>query len=289
MRNVIKMDLFRLSRFKALRIALIALAGLSFAAVAVSGGILALVNSLIASDPEFADSLGFLMLAFSFFEWVDGVDLGVVIMEYCGILTLAVACILSATFVNDEQVAGYGKNYLGQLQDKGISVVSKLVSTSLIHVLVVLVCMVVSGIGGLVFFGKYITGFRVLNLLLTALMRMLMYISINAIIVFVTILTKSKTLSMIFSVIFGIGASNIAYTMVTFALEIIASHILNNPDAVVPNVGGLVPDGVERMIDTQFFLAPDGQLVVRVLVVAAVYILGFGALTRLVVRKRDVR
>lgn len=289
MLNVIKMDLYRLMRSKSFRIGLIIAFSVCFLAVALSAGLLALVNMALKADPTMAESADVLVSVFSFLTWENGVDLSVIVLQFSGILCLAISTVLSAIFVSEEQTSGFGKNYLGQLSDKGTSAISKVIATSIISMSMVLVCTLSSALAGALFFGKCITGINAANLALAMFLRLLMYLSINAIIVFVSLLTKNKSASMVIGVVFGIGASKMAYGTVTYLLQFLASRVLKLSDFEVPSIAGLIPDGVERMIDTEFLTKVDGALIARVLIVAAVYICGFTFASFMLVRKRDVK
>lgn len=287
--NVIKMDLYRLFRSKSFRVGLILVAIISFAAAALSSGIAAIMKSAIDLEPELAESYVTLGGIMPFLLWGNSVDLGVVILQFSSIFSLAIAAIISAIYVNDEQMSGYGKNYLGQLSNKGQSVISKMIATSLINVCIVLTCVIASGIGGMIFFGKIITSFNFGNFAVLILLRILMYLAINAIIVFFSLLTRSKSASMIIGVLFGVGASKLAYTGATTVIQMIVSKVFRNDSITVPNLDGLIPDGVESMLNLEFLNTMNPDVIIRALIVGVVYIAVFTTLSFCVVRKRDLK
>lgn len=289
MSNVIKMDLYRLSRSKAVRVGVIVAAVVCFAATALSAGLLALVRWAMGVDATMGDSLLILEVALPFLGWYSGVDLAAVVMQFSGTLGMAIATVLAAIFVSEEHIAGYGKNYLGQLANRGVSAVSKVVATSIICAALILACTLSTSLAGLLFFGKYLTGLKAGHLALALALRLLMYLAINAIVVFICLLTKSKSAAMVIGVVFGIGASKIVYSSATFLMEFVVKQIFRVSDFTAPSIAGLIPDGVERMIDAELLTHVDLSLVVRVLLVAVVYIGGFTVASALLVRKRDVK
>lgn len=290
MLNVIKMDLYRLSRSKSLKVGLIIALIISFAAVALSAALVAIMTMLQEADPSLNEGVAEMGMIFPVLAWTQGVDLAQITLTFSGVFSLGLSVIISAVFVTEEQITGYGKNYLGQLPDKGYSVVSKLVATSVIHMLVFLIYTLVSAGAGALLFSKYITGFAAGNLALTMSLRFLLYLAVNAIIVFLCLLTKSKSASMIIGVIIGVGASKAAYSGITSALTAIIGRIANKPEFEFPAVGGVIPDGVEEMLINQNFLFnPTAGLIVRAIAVSVIYIVVFTLLSVIVVRKRDVK
>lgn len=290
MLNIIKMDLYRLRRTKSLWMGLIITAVISFGMTALAAGLMALIKAMMEMDPTAVGDIASMYAMFPFLAWGEtGIDLSIIVHMFSGILTLAMSAVISAVFINEEQTSGFGKNYLGQLPQKGTSALSKMIVTSIISVLVILVGTLASAGAGALFFAKSITGLNAGNLALTMVLRLLMYLAINAIIVFVSLLTKSKSASMIIGVVFGIGASKIAYTTLTSGLNFLVGSVLKLKDVTVPSISGLVPDGVEGMLDANFLLAPDEKIIIRTLIVAAVYIIGFSVASFFIVRKRDVK
>lgn len=288
MRNVIKMDLYRLSRSRSIRLGLILTAVICFAAAALTRGFAELMNIAINSDPEFTQDAAEMIAMLPMLGWTNEVDIGLVIMQYSGILTLVIASVMSVIFINDEQLAGFGKNYLGQLGDKAYSVVSKLISTSLIHALVILISTITATLAGLLFYGCSLSTLNAGNLALALFLRLLMYLSINAILVFLCLLTRSRSAPMILSVVFGIGAGQLAYGILTSGLDMVVSRI-SGGNLHMPALEGLLPDGVDRMLNAGFYMEPYSDLIVRTLIVAAVYITVFALSAIAIVRKRDVR
>lgn len=289
MLNVIKMDLYRLSRSKAFKIGLILTVIICLGAVLLSAGLFSILQMTIESADGLDESYDLMSEFFTFLKWINGVDLAVIILSFSGIMSLLIVTILSSIFVSDEYTAGFGKNYLGQLPDKGMSVISKLIATSVINLSILLTGTLVAAGAGAIFFGKYISGFDFGNLALTLVLRLLMYLAINAIIVFVCLLTQSKSASLIIGVIFGVGASNIVYGSVTSLFQFVCSRFLKLDGFTFPSLDEIIPDGVLRMLDMSFFEDPDQGLIVRVLIVALVYIVGFAAGSVLLVRRRDVK
>lgn len=290
MLNVIKMDLYRLMRSKAFKIGLILSAIICIGAAAASAGIVAIMKLAVEQDPTVAESMYVMEGMFPEVSWMFGVDLGTIIVRYSGMFSLVIATVICAVFVSEEQTSGFGKNYLGQLSNKGYSAVSKLIVTAIINLAILLVYTVVATGMGFLFFGKYITGVSAGNLALTMILRALMYIAINCIIVFLCLWTKSKSASMIVGVVFGVGAARMAYGVVTSALQLIVSRIFRNSKVTVPDLDGLIPDGVEHMlVENNFFENLQTDILVRVLVVAVIYISVFSIGSFLVVSKRDVK
>ena len=154
--------------------------------------------------------------------------------------------------------------------------ISKLVVTSVAQFVVLFIYCAVSAVSALIFFGKYIDGYYIGELLLALLLKLLLYFAINAIIVFLCTLTKSHSIAMVAGSIFGIGVTKFAYV----AIEVVLTTLkINFP------ISSYMPDGIvsQLTVDT----AKD--LAVNAIVVSIVFIAVFLIANFFVQRKRDVR
>lgn len=130
MKNLIKMDFYRLFHTKALKVGiivafLVAILGALFNYVIVEA-----VKMSIATDPAAAEGLGLVLPAVS---WVLGVDYGEIVIGCTGTFSLLISCVVAASFISTEQSCGYEKNFIGQLPDRGYTIVSKFIATSAIQ------------------------------------------------------------------------------------------------------------------------------------------------------------
>lgn len=273
MLKLIKMDMHRLFTSKTTAIGAFASVIMSIVYVLGSLGIIALSKLAFKDDPEMAIGLGEF---FSQVSWMNGVNFATIALEGTMALSLFVGCAVSASFIGSEQACGYTKNYAGLLSDKGYTVISKFVVTSVAQIMVLLIYTVVSGAFGRVVLGQYITGYDWLGLLGALGLRILLHLAINAIIVFLCTLTKSHSIAMVAASIFGLGITRFAYLSVSMALGVAKIEI---------DISKYLPDG----INSQLNIYTAGNLAVKAIVVSVICIAVFIAANYVVVRKRDVR
>lgn len=273
MKNLIRMDFYRLFHAKAIRIGVIAAVIVAFFGMLFSLGIIEIFKFGLELEPEAAASMSQL---FPMVSWIDGVDFANVVLYGTGMFSLFIACMVSASFVSAEQSCGYFKNVAGQLSNKGVSVFSKFVVTSFVYVVIMLIYTLVSSICALLFFSKYLESYSIGALIGGLCLRTMLYLAINAIMIFLCTLTKSQSLAMVIGAILGTGITQLAYFAINGLLGIVKINL---------NVSHFMPDGISGLINAGNL----GSLWLKAIIVSIVFIAGFLAGAMVIVNKRDVK
>ena len=270
MLNLIKMDLYRLFRTKSFKIGLIISFAISFLFVAV----LAAISNLI---PLFPESTQVAMAILPFADWRNNVNLFEMILSSTAILSLMVSAVLASNFISAEQANGYVKNIAGQVKDKGMMNVSKFAALSVMSLSVLVAYAAGSTVSGLIFLNNAVNFEGFSQFLAVFGTKYLIYLSVNAIILFLCTLTKSKSVSIAFGVMFGSGATVLVYNVIsTFAGIVLKCEV---------PVASYVPDGLI------FGLTMDApaEALIKAVVVGVVYIAVFMAFSMVVMKKRDTK
>lgn len=273
MLNLIKMDLYRLFHSKAIKVGMIASVIVAFVGMLFNFGIISLIEIVPDEDGL---ATGWLGMIFPAANWIEGVDFASIVISGTNILSLFIGCMVSASFISAEQSCGYVKNIAGQLHDRGYTVISKFAVTSLIHFIVLLIYALVSTVCAFVFFSKYIVAYSVGKLIAGFLLRLLLFIAINAVILFLCTLTKSQSLAMVTGAIFGIGVTKIFYMIANMILKMLKISI---------NITNFMPDGINGELN----FGTIETLAVKAIIVSVVFIAIFLTGATLLVKKRDVK
>lgn len=274
MLNLIKMDVYRMLRSKALTVGVILSAAISFVAILFSFGMVELFKFALDMDAESAASV--LALPLPMVGWMGGVDLAETILFGVNALSLFVGCMVTASFIGAEQSCGYTKNIAGQLKNRGYTVVSKFVASMLAQTIILLVYVIVSALASFLFLGSYIDAYSIAPLFACLALKLLLYFAVNAVIVFLCTLTKSHALAMVTGAILGSGITSLAYLIANSILSMLKIKI---------NISHFMPDGVNGLLNLSSLQEEAG----RALAVSAVFIVGFTAAAATLYRKRDVK
>jgi ABC-2 type transport system permease protein len=273
--NLIKMEFYRLFRTKAVKIGAICAAVVSFLFVLFNFGLLEIVKHLMELEPDAVYGIG---VFFSVVSWLEGVDFAEVVLKGTGALSLFLSCVIAASYIGAEQSSGYVKNIAGQLPNRGLLIVSRFVATCFIQFMVLSIYTVVSSLGAVTFFVRYLNACSFGTLLLGLLLRFLLFCAVDAALLFFCTLTKSHAIAMIIGAIFGTGATNIVYSTASLLLDIIRIPV---------DVAMLMPDGINGLINASSVKEID--IVIRAIVVSLVFIFGFVFSAAMIIKKRDVR
>ena len=271
--KLIKMDFYRLFTGKNMKVGAIMAAVISVGYMLVTLGLVELCSYANTNNPEALISIAVIVPQV---EWIFGVDFADVVFSSTAALSLFIGCMLSANFIGAEQSCGYTKNFAGQLPNKGYMAISKFVVTSIAQFVILFIYSIVGAVFAQLLFGKYITGYNISGLISAICLRLLLYIAINAIIVFLCTLTKSHAIAMVAGCIFGIGVTKFAYMVI--------SVILSTLQVSFP-ISDYMPDG----INSQLSIASANDLVVKAIVVSIVFITIFVGANYFIQRKRDVK
>ena len=271
MLNLIKMDLYRLFKTKSLKTGLIISAMISFVTIAI----IAFLSNLV---PQLsADSQVTMTEMMPFVNWRNSVSFYDIILTATNVLSLMVSAVLASIFINEEQINGYIKNIAGQVKNKGMMIVAKFVALAVMTLFVLIAYTAGATVSGFVFFNKVITYEGLTQFLAVFGTKYVIYLSVNAIILFLCTLTKSKTLSVAVGVIFGSGASIIVYNIISTFIGIVLK-------LEVP-VASYVPDG---LVFGLTMTAPSAEII-KAIAVAVAYIVVFIVASMVVMKKRDTR
>ena len=266
--NLIKMDTYRLAKSKQFKIGLIISFVFSFAVIAVIAGIGKLIP-LLGDDAE-----GILFLL-PYTDWFSQVSIFTVILTVISYLSLMISCVISSNFINEEQANGYFKNIAGQVKDKSMLILSKFFTVAVIS-LAVLVCYVAGSVlASVLLLGNSLTFDYIDGFTFAMITRFVLYLAVNAIIIFLCTLTKSKSLAIAFGLVFGTGITRFAYSVVSIFLESIVK-------VEIP-VASFTPDGQVFSISAE---STNGDLG-KALAVGVCYIVAFLLFSSLILKKRD--
>lgn len=274
MLNLIKMDIHRLFHTKSFKVAIIFSAILPFVGIAVVSGLLLIFQEMMKS-PENAQALA----AFPLFGWLtNGVTLPEIVLTGFNVLSLIVSTVLTAIFINSEQETGYIKNIAGQLSNRGTMIVSKICTIAVINLVIFAIYTGISSLACMLFLQFVLKSGSLTPLLTTLAVKFLLYMAIDAIILFICTLTKSKALSVAIGVIFGIGISGFSYSILGNILNLVfkTTNI---------NLSFFTPDGMNSILA----INSEADIIIKAIIVAVIYIAGFMIASSIVIKKRDVR
>ena len=273
MLKLVKMDFYRLLHSKALKVGIIVSAIIAFVGMLFNLAILEIVKMGMAEDPNSVADIG---VIFPIVSWLNGVDFADVVFTGTSAFSLFISCMVVASFIGAEQSCGYIKNIAGQLSNRGMTVASKFIVTCFIQLIVLLVYTIISSVCGALFFGSYINAYSMGALVEGLLLRFLLFCAINAVLLFFCTFTKSHAVAMVIGAIFGIGVTSLVYMGITALLGML------NLNA---NVALIMPDGINGLI----CVANLGNIAVRAIILAIVFIAGFLTSAIILFKKRDVK
>ena len=271
--KLIKMDFYRLISSKAIKVGALMACLVCAGYMLLSLGIVELAKLVFKQDPMAALGLELVLAQVS---WMNGVNFAEIVFGATAVLSLFIGCMISANFIGSEQSCGYTKNFAGQLPNKGYMAISKFVVTSFAQIVIFVIYAIVSAVLAVLLFGQYINGYASGSLLAALGLRLMLHLAINAIIIFLCILTKSHSIAMIAGCIFGIGVTKFAY----LAVDVILSTLKINV-----SITSYMPDG----INSQIALDTVGDLYIKAIVVSLAFMAAFLAANYYVLQKRDVR
>lgn len=273
MLNLVKMDFYRLFHSKAIKVGAVIAAIVAFLGMVLNLGILEIIKLGANDDPSSVQDMG---IIFPIVSWLGGVDFADVVFNGTGFLSLFVSCMIVASFVGAEQSCGYAKNIAGQLSNRGMMVVSKFIVTCFVQLMVLLIYTAISSICAVLFFNSYINGYSIGILVEGILLRFLLFCAIDAIVLFFCTLTKSHAVAMVIGAIFGIGVTGLVYMGISALLKMIKISV---------DVAKFMPDGINGLIS----VAELGNIAVRAIIVAVIFIAGFLIGSIMLFKKRDVK
>ena len=272
--NLIKMDFYRLFTSKTIKVGAIMACLICAGYMLMSLGIVELIKLTVGSAPLGGTGMEIFLPVIA---WITGTNFSVIVFSGTSAFSLFIGCMICASFIGSEQSCGYTKNFAGQLPNKGYMAISKFVVTALAQVMIFAIYVIVSSLLAVVLFGSsYITSYDIIALLPALALRLMLYLAIDAIIIFICTLTKSHAVAMVIGCIFGFGVTKFVY--------LIAGMILGMLKINIP-IADYMPDG----IDSQLTVNSADSLAVKAIVVSLIFTVVFVAANYFVLRKRDVK
>lgn len=255
MLNLIKMDMYRLMKIKALWIFLLLAAVTPFMELAI--------RSKSAEEG--------IQAGISLTTIMDGLFHYGIIMLSCSVLV--------SIFVNAEQRNGFIKNIAGQLPNRGALALSKII-TAVFGTLLLMVCLLVCGIAaGVIFYGDGFTLGSVADLASLFGIQLLLHAAFSSLIVFFCLVTQSSAFSMTFGIIISSGIVSIAYLGVNKLVSMLGGR------ASGFDIGSYM---LENNINA-IHIGSTGMILTKALIVGAAFLLAAGASSMLLMKKRDIR
>lgn len=184
--------------------------------------------------------------------------------------------ISAVSFLYADFSGGYIKNLAGQVGNRGKLIFGKLFIIA-VHNLIFFAVAVLSNVLGSVIGGQVVADAAVFGGVMTLLLKWLLSVALCSILLFVTTGIRNKTFASIIAVIFSINALSLLY----MGLDALLGNVLKLEGF---SVTGYMPDALMNSVN-----AITNTNVVNTVVVSAVCIALFTALSYITFRKRDVK
>lgn len=269
MTDLIKMDIYRLVHSKSFKVGLLFSIIIPLLVIGAMGTVIRL------SGTEIDDMSVNIFIKM----WIGkGFSLGQVIMIGLESLSLLISTVLTVLFVNEEQSDGFIKNIAVIVPNRGMLVVSKFCGIAVINLSIFLVYTIVSVIAGAVCMSSVLIKGPVLYTIFVWLVKFLLYMAIDSIILCICMLTKSRSLAIGVSVIWGIGVIRIVYSAIGafINMAIRGLHI---------DVSLFTPDGVNAILT----LKSEPDVLIRGVIISLIYSAVFVLMTSVILNRRDVK
>ena len=289
--NLIKMDLYRMFHSVSTWVILLLTVGVAVFCIAATN----IDIELMAEDPQYAEKmldeteeeeaaasqeLQLGISAESDPHWIYGdIDAGdlLSIEIKSGIVTLLVV-IFAAIFANAAQKNGYIKNVAGQLPDRGMLVLSQLAAMAVQILLMILIFAAVVVASGMTFWGDRVSLGAVADILRLLGIQYLLNMGFAALILFLTILTKSSAFSMTAGILMILRVLTPVYSIINRAVGQISSSWKFDINSYVLE-GNINMAGIDA----------SAEILVRAVVVGAAFLILSTVFAMLILKKRDVR
>ncbi len=287
MLNLIKMDLHRLFRIKSFWVMIAVTVFVSLFSVYMTHYDVTSQNDLVMdttdmSVPEVPSEevdVSFGVYVDTKPEWADRLDFTDFVNSNAAGQILAFLCaIFPPIFVNGEQKNGYIKNIAGQLNNRGMLVLSKLAAVA-VQVLIIFAVFIFSGaIMGKICWGDQLVFESVSDFAKIFGIHYLLHFAFASLVTALTILTRGSAFSMTFGILCSTGITSLLYVFTDILLHkcgvsekfTISKYFIENCIAIVsPDLSG-------------------GDLT-RVIIVGAVFLVISTLISMTVMQKRDIR
>lgn len=279
--NLMKMNLFRLFKMKKLWV----FSGIIFIVAYFTPFLGKIFGNLLLNVAQSANDAQSLAEAQYIVDQLNApVNMSTVFVSPYGGFTILMILVMvsAASYLCAPNSKGYIKNYIGLVGNKGNIVIADFL-TICIHNMI----MLTAGLLG-TFFGTLSTHQIIFDegipmSLLIYLIKFLLMMSVSAIVMFLSLGLRNKTLAVVVGVLIGSGALEILYLPLNFGLsKLFQSDI---------DVQHYVPDKLfawyVNIYDTTAL--SQEQFIINALIVSAVVIFMFGGYTYILFRKKDIK
>ncbi len=195
MRNLIRMDLYRMARLTMFWGCLIITFALALGTAPFEKLMFRLASSLSSEAVE---------------PFPAEAQLSAILKDPFPVLGLMLAFLSLCSFFHADVENGYIKNIAGQMPQKGYTILSKFVA-ALVHNLVFAAAAIIGKMGGTLIVQRLVVDSSIPDSVRILLLKLLLIQSICAILLLVVSTFRNKSLGMILAVLFGLGLTSLIY------------------------------------------------------------------------------
>lgn len=280
MLNIIRMDLHRLTHSISFWVMIATAAALALFSTGMTKYSLDTgpQQGMLVTEPE--DEIMFGITVETNPAWIDGeiAFTDMVNTDLASCLVLILCVIFVPLFVNGEQKNGFVKNIAGQLPNRGMLIVSKLFAAAVQVFVVLAVHALFIAVAGCFFWGGRFVAGSLSDFLTIFGLHYLLHFSFSAIVLMMTVVSKSSALSMTFGILCSAGLSAILYNFINVAVHF---------------VGGSEEFDIARyMVEMNIACVGSGlgqSDLIRILAVGIAFLVASSAASMAVMQKRDIR
>ena len=202
MRNLIKMDLYRMGRSRTFWICLIITAVLALTTAPVSKLLYSLAGSL-SSEARV--------------PFPAQVNLSAILKDPFPLMGLMLLLLSLCSFFHADMEDGFIKNIAGQMPRKGYTVLSKFLA-AIVHNLIFVMTAIAGKVIGTLVVQRIVPDSGAADGIRVLLLKLLLIQSISAVLLLAVTTLRSKSLGMILAVLFGLGLTPLIYLGISEAL-----------------------------------------------------------------------
>lgn len=286
MLNLIKMDLYRMVHSVSFKVMLVVVAAVAFFTIGMTSYDVAYTKEQLEKGivqnveaPEEDKTVIVMGINVTTSDsWIEEAPFSELVNENMKSNLLLLLCaIFVPLFVHAEYKNGYIKNIAGQLPNRGVLVVSKLVAVA-VQILIIFVSYILwAGIAGLIFFKDTLVMGEFTDLLSGSALHYLLCLAVGYVVLMLTMVTRGSALPLTFGVLCSTGFTALLYSGINVAIAAITGK-----DGF--DIGLYTPE----MNVAQITFDMSGGALTRVLIVGVVYAAVAAVIAIAVMRKRDV-
>ena len=203
MRNLIKMDLYRMGRSRTFWICLIITAVLALTTAPVSKLLYSLAGSL-SSEARV--------------PFPAEVNLSAILKDPFPLMGLMLLLLSLCSFFHADMEDGFIKNIAGQMPRKGYTVLSKFLA-AIVHNLIFVMTAIAGKVIGTLVVQRIVPDSGAADGIRVLLLKLLLIQSISAVLLLAVTTLRSKSLGMILAVLFGLGLTSLIYLGINEVLK----------------------------------------------------------------------